>query len=80
MGSQRVGHDRVTCTLFPHSPGKRLQFAALNLGWEGVWGRMDTCIFMTESLCCPSETVTTLLIGYTPIQNKKLKNKGQFAA
>ena len=28
-----------------------------------------------ESLCCSPETITTLLIGYTPIQNKKfLKN------
>ena len=27
---------------------------------------------MDESLCCPSETITTLLIGCTPIQNKKL--------
>ena len=28
-----------------------------------------------ESLCCPPETITTLSIGYTPIQNKKLKKK-----
>ena len=27
---------------------------------------------MAESLCCPPETVATLLISYTPIQNKKL--------
>ena len=27
---------------------------------------------MDESLCCPPETITTLLIGCTPIQNKKL--------
>ena len=32
-----------------------------------VWGRMETCICMAESLCCPPETVTTLLIGSTPI-------------
>ena len=30
---------------------------------------------MTESLCCPPETITILLTGYTPIQNKKFKNK-----
>ena len=29
-----------------------------------VWGRMDTCTCMAESLCCLPETVTTLLIGY----------------
>ena len=33
---------------------------------------MNTC--MTESLHCLPETVTTLLIGYTQIQNKNLKN------
>ena len=41
-----------------------------SLDGTGVWGRMDTCIYMAESLCCSSETTTTLLIGYTPIQNK----------
>ena len=40
---------------------------------RGVWGRTDTCICMAESLCCSPETITTLLIGYTPIKNKKLK-------
>ena len=36
---------------------------------KGVWGRMDTCVRMAESLHCSPETTTTLLIGYTPIQN-----------
>ena len=36
-------------------------------------GRMDTCLCMAECLCCSSETTTTLLIGYSPIQNKKFK-------
>ena len=35
---------------------------------------MDTCICMTESLGCSSETIITLLIGSIPIQNKKFKN------
>ena len=43
---------------------------------------MDTCTCTAESLCCPSETVTTLLTGYNPIQNKKffffLKKKGYY--
>ena len=30
-------------------------------------------IRMAESLHCSLETVTALLIGYTPIHNKKLK-------
>ena len=41
-------------------------------GQRGVWGRMGTWIWMAESPCCPPETITTLLISYTPIQNKKL--------
>ena len=36
-----------------------------------IWGRMDTCIRMVKPLFCSSETITTLLIGYTLIQNKK---------
>ena len=52
------------------------------LDGRGIWGRTDTFIWMAESLWCPFETVTTLLIRYTPIQNKKcglfffLKTKG----
>ena len=45
----------------------------------GVWGRMDTCICMAESLHYSPETITILLIDYTPIQNKKLK-KTQLSA
>ena len=33
-------------------------------GWRGVWGRMDTGICVTESICCPREIITTLLISY----------------
>ena len=42
-----------------------------SLDGRGVWGKMDTCICMAESLFCPPETITTWLISYTPIQNKK---------
>ena len=41
------------------------------LGWEESVRRVDTCRCMAESLCCPPETITILLISYTPI--KKLK-------
>ena len=44
-----------------------------SLDGMGVWGRMDTCMYMAQSLCCPPEIITTLLINYNPIQNKKLK-------
>ena len=44
---------------------------------EEVWGRVDTCIYMAESLRCSPETITALLISYTPTQNafgvKKIK-------
>ena len=42
---------------------------------EWLWGRMDPCIYMAESPHCPLETTTTLLIVYTPTQNKKLKKR-----
>ena len=35
---------------------------------------MDPCIWMAKSICCPPETIITLLISYIPIQ-KKLKKK-----
>ena len=50
-----------------------------SLDGKGVWGRMDIygciCICIAESLHCSPETITTLLIGYTPTQNKKFKIK-----
>ena len=39
------------------------------LDGRGVWGRVNTCMYMAESLCFPPETITTLLTGYTAIQN-----------
>ena len=39
-------------------------------GFEEEW---ITFVCMAESLHCPPETTTTLLIGYPLIQNKKLK-------
>ena len=37
-----------------------------SLDGKGIWGRMDMCMCMcmTESLCCSSEIIMTLLIGY----------------
>ena len=40
-----------------------------SLDGKGAWGRMDTHVCMAESLHCSPETITTLLISYTPIQN-----------
>ena len=36
---------------------------------------MDICICLAESLGCSPETITTLLIGYAPTQNKKFQRK-----
>ena len=46
-----------------------------NLHGRGIWGRMNACVCITKSLCCSPETITTLLIGYTPVQNKRFKNR-----
>ena len=45
-----------------------------SLDGSGVWGRMDTCTGMAESLCHSPETITTLLIGYTQNKIKSLKS------
>ena len=51
-----------------------------SLDERGVWGRMDTCVCMAEFLQCSPEIITTLLIGYIPIHNKKLKKTTAAAA
>ena len=48
-----------------------------SLDRRGVWGKKDTWICMAESLQCPPEPNTTLLIGYTPIQNLKFFKKNK---
>ena len=40
-----------------------------SLDGKGVWGRMDTCKCMAEPFRCSPETIATLLVGCTPIQN-----------
>ena len=44
-----------------------------SLDGRGVWGIVDIWICTTESLSCPPEIATTLLISYMLIQNKKFK-------
>ena len=34
-----------------------------SLDGRGVWGRMDTCIRMAESLHCSSDTITRLFVN-----------------
>ena len=37
-------------------------------GQGGVWGRMDTCICVAESLRCPPETIRASFISYQSVQ------------
>ena len=38
-----------------------------SLDGRGVWGSMDTCVCLAESLCCSPKTIIIYLIGYTSI-------------
>ena len=44
-----------------------------SLDGRGIWERIDACMCMAESLHCAPKTITTLLIGYNPTQNKNFK-------
>ena len=46
-----------------------------SLDAKRIWGRMDTCICIAESLCYAPETITTLLISYTKLKVQKKMNK-----
>ena len=59
--NRRLLGFQVTCTLC-----KVLLYWELGPIWERTWKRINTCICITESPCCPPETNTTLLINYTP--------------
>ena len=58
-----------------HSTWNSAQLLCASLDRSGVWGRMDTCICMAESLRCSPEITTTWLIRYIPTQNKRFKEK-----
>ena len=82
-GRQGVWDGRVHPAAFKagnhHRPA--LQRMELCSRWCGsragreVWGRMDTRVYVAESLHCSPETITALLMGCTPVQNKKFKRK-----
>ena len=46
-----------------------------SLDGRGVLGRMDPCTCVVECLYGVAETPTTLLISYSPTQNKKSKEE-----
>ena len=33
-----------------------------SLDGKGMWGRMDTCLWTAESLCCPPVTITAFVV------------------
>ena len=78
-----VGHVHTAIFKMDNQQRPTVQYMKLcsmlcaSLGGKGLWWRLDTCVSMVESLPCLPETTTTLLIGYTPIQNafgvKKIK-------
>ena len=39
-----------------------------SLDGREVWGRMDSCMCVAESLHCSPETITALLTSYTLVQ------------
>ena len=64
----------ITNDVLMYSTGNTAQCYVV--AWVGgVLGRRDICVCMAESLCCSPKTITTLLISYAPIENKKLKKK-----
>ena len=78
----KFGTDRYTLLYFKGITSKDLLYSTSNcsglcgsLDGRGVWGRMGICLCVAESLRYSPETIPTLLIGYTPIQNKKFFKK-----
>ena len=65
MGSQKSQTYLVTMTTRSYQRHREL-CSMLCDSWDGrgVWGRTYTCICVAECLCCPRETITTLLISY----------------
>ena len=68
VGSKRKSDRQVHTVIFrkDNQQGPAVEHRELcsilcgSLDGRGVWGRMNTCICMAESLCCPPETITTL--------------------
>ena len=65
----------ITNKVLLYSTGNSAQCYAT--AWMGgkFKGECICVLCMAESLCYSPETITTMLTGYNPIQNKKLKEK-----
>ena len=76
MGLKILNYKNIikepTRTYYIASTGNSTQcYVAAWMG--GEFGGMNTCTCMAKSFFFPPETITTLLISYTPIQNLKKK-------
>ena len=78
------GHARTALRMFkmdsPRGPAiERTELCSAfcgSLDGSGVWGRMDACMCMAESLPCSLENITTLFVNLLyPHIHKKLKRK-----
>ena len=82
---REFGMDMYTLLYWDNQQGPPAWYRVLcsvlcgSLDGRGVWGRMDACICMTESLCSPHETLTTLLIGYQFSSVRSLSHLQLFA-
>ena len=56
---QPIVHHRELCLMLYGS-----------LDGRGVWGRMDACIGMAESLHCSSELIATLFVNWLYLNTK----------
>ena len=67
-GDREFGMDMYTLLYLKCITNKgTLPNVMYSLDRRGVWGRVDTCICMVESLCCTPEIITKLLISYIPL-------------
>ena len=71
QGQHATGGYPITATSPPSPLCSGLRGS---LDGRGVWRKRGACVCMAEFLCCLPETITMLLISYTPIQNKKLNS------
>ena len=68
-GGHWLGHGHIAAFKMDNQQRPIVQHRELcsvlhaSLDGRGVWRRMDTCMCMTESLCCSLETTTTFFIG-----------------
>ena len=80
------GMDRYTLLHFKWITNKDLllnyrEFCSMlcgSLDGRGVWGRIDTCICVAESLHSSPKTTTALLIGGTVVKNLPANAETEF--